>query len=292
MKNQSVQIIPSVNFHLWEPCNMRCKFCFAGFKDVKATILPKGHLPKEDALEVVKRLGEFGFSKISFAGGEPTLCPWAMDLIEKAKSFGMTTMLITNGTKITEDYLNKLKGILDWIVISIDSLNPEVNSNSGRKVNSIGIPTKEDYEAKIGLIKKLGFRLKINTVVHRYNFSECMSDFIAGAQPERWKVMRMLPIEGQNDAWSNKMQISSEEFASFIERNRLQGTETEVVPEDNNDMKGSYIMVDPAGRFFDNVTGKHIYSSPILKVGVPEALSEVQYSFEKFTDRKGFYDWG
>lgn len=267
------QFIPSVNFHLWEPCNMRCKFCFAGFKDVKATILPKGHLPKEDALEVVKRLAEFGFSKISFAGGEPTLCPWVVDLIEKAKSFGMTTMLITNGTKINEEYLSKLKGMLDWIVISIDSLNPEANSNSGRKVNSIGIPTKEDYEAKIGLVRKFGFRLKINTVVHKYNFSECLKDFIAEVQPERWKVMRMLPIEGQNDNWSDRMKISINEFYLFIERNRLNGKGTELIAEDNNDMKGSYIMVDPAGRFFDNVTGKHTYSSPILKVGVPEALS-------------------
>lgn len=28
MMNVAAQI-PSVNFHLWKPCNMKCNFCFA-----------------------------------------------------------------------------------------------------------------------------------------------------------------------------------------------------------------------------------------------------------------------
>src|SRR3954471_20822790 len=83
MLNQFNQI-PSVNFHLWEPCNFRCKFCFATFQDVKKSILPKGHLPKDQAMQVVRRLAESGFEKITFAGGEPTLCPWIGDLIALA----------------------------------------------------------------------------------------------------------------------------------------------------------------------------------------------------------------
>lgn len=78
-------MIPSVNYHLWEPCNMRCKFCFATFQDVKHSILPKGHLPKEQAIEVILQLAEIGFEKITFAGGEPTLCPWLPELIATAK---------------------------------------------------------------------------------------------------------------------------------------------------------------------------------------------------------------
>lgn len=91
-------LIPSVNFHLWKPCNMRCKFCFASFADVKSTILPKGHLEKEDAIILVKKIAKYGFKKITFAGGEPTLCPWLSDLIKIAKNEGLTTMIVTNGS--------------------------------------------------------------------------------------------------------------------------------------------------------------------------------------------------
>jgi radical S-adenosyl methionine domain-containing protein 2 len=52
---------------------MRCKFCFATFQDVKHSILPKGHLSKEQAIEVVQHLTDIGFEKITFAGGEPTI---------------------------------------------------------------------------------------------------------------------------------------------------------------------------------------------------------------------------
>ena len=98
-------MIPAVNFYLWEPCNMRCHFCFATFQDVKKTVLPKGHLPKEQAIEVVVALAQSGFQKITFAGGEPTLCPWLSDLITTAKKAGMTTMIVTNGTNLTDAFL-------------------------------------------------------------------------------------------------------------------------------------------------------------------------------------------
>ena len=59
--------------------------------------MPKGHLPKEQAMQVVKLLAESGFEKITFAGGEPTLCQWISDLTALAKDYGMTTNLVTNG---------------------------------------------------------------------------------------------------------------------------------------------------------------------------------------------------
>lgn len=92
--------VPAVNFHLWQPCNMNCRFCFATFQDVKANILPKGHLPEAEAIAVVEMLATGGFRKINFAGGEPTLCPWLPKLIHVAHDFGMVTSIVTNGSRI------------------------------------------------------------------------------------------------------------------------------------------------------------------------------------------------
>ena len=64
-----------------------------------------------------------------------------------------------------------------------------------------------------------------------------------------------------------------------------------MVPETNDLMTGSYVMVDPAGRFFDNVAGHHTYSRPILEVGVEEALRDVSIAPEKFLSRGGSYAW-
>ena len=53
MKNE---LIPSVNFHVWKACNMRCKFCFATFQDEKPLGLTSAYLSKDDALKVVVKL--------------------------------------------------------------------------------------------------------------------------------------------------------------------------------------------------------------------------------------------
>ena len=164
----------TVNFHLWEPCNMRCKFCFATFQDVKNEVLPKGHLPKEQTLNVVRQLAESGFEKITFAGGEPTLCPWLPELMALSTSLGMTTMLVTNGSRLTDDFLKKNQGNLHWIALSVDSINDETNVQTGRAICGKKVIDLNEYKEIVDRIKQYGYRLKINTVVNRYNWNENM----------------------------------------------------------------------------------------------------------------------
>ncbi len=290
MTNQINQI-PSVNFHLWEPCNMRCKFCFATFQDVKQSILPKGHLPKEQAIQVVQQLADFGFQKITFAGGEPTLCKWLPDMIATAKDAGMTTMIVSNGSRLTDEFLEVNQSKLDWIAISIDSLNPETNLATGRAISGNKPLQSDDYESLAQKIKELNYGLKINTVVNRCNYNENMNDFIRRVKPMRWKILQVLPILGQNDKHIEDFKICETEFQIFIDNHKDLYDVTKIVPETNSQIKGSYAMVDPAGRFFENETGTHKYSRSILEFGVKAAMQEVSFDFSKFVLRGGQYDW-
>ena len=167
--------IPSVNFHLWEPCNMRCGFCFATFQDVKREMnLPKGHLPQVDCISVVDQIAEFGFEKINFAGGEPTLCPWLPDLITRSKQHGMVTSIVTNGSKITDQWLNDLNGSLDWIGLSIDTVDPEKLRCLGRAIAGKVPIIETEYLDIIDEIKRREIRLKINTVVTSVTWEETL----------------------------------------------------------------------------------------------------------------------
>jgi radical S-adenosyl methionine domain-containing protein 2 len=285
------QFIPSVNFHLWEPCNMRCKFCFAGFKDVKKSILPKGHLPKGQAIQVVQQLATLGFEKITFAGGEPTLCSWLSDLIATAKQAELTTMIVTNGSKINEKFLQDNQKHLDWIAISVDSLKNETNAAIGRAISGKTSLHSDYYFDLADKIKKYGFGFKVNTVVNRKNFDENMSDFIRYTKPKRWKIFQVLPMIGQNDQHIDDFKITDKQFQYFLKNHSDLHNLTAIVPENNSQMKGSYAMVEPAGRFYDNVKGTHNYSRPILQIGAEQAIKEVNYDFKKFILRDGLYDW-
>ncbi|MFI5888146.1 viperin family antiviral radical SAM protein [Streptomyces sp. NPDC051554] len=282
--------IESVNFHLWQPCNMRCGFCFARFKDVRTQVLPAGHLTASEALQVVALLAEAGFRKITFAGGEPFLCPWLSDLIEAAHRLGMVTSVVTNGSLVKVD--DSLASILDWLVVSIDSLSSRVLTDLGR--TTAGRPLSEDdYRVLCESIHRTGIRLKINTVVTRVNWHENLAPFVIAMSPRRWKILQMLPIEGQNGGSGNALAVSDGEFQQFVERHIwVSRYGIKVVPENNDAMTGSYAMLDPAARFFDNVRGRYTYSDSILECGVATALGQVQLDRCKYLSRGGHYDWG
>jgi predicted cytidylate kinase len=192
---------------------------------------------------------------------------------------------------LTDDFLEANKNHLDWIAVSIDSINPETNIEIGRAISGKTPLSIEFYKSIIDKIKNYGYGLKINTVVTNRNFSENLSELIEYAQPKRWKVLQALPIQGQNDNKIDSLIVNDEQFLKFIDNHRKLESITNIIPESNYDMKGSYAMVDPAGRFYDNAKGKHNYSRPILEVGARIAIQQVNYDFNKFIERGGIYDW-
>ena len=93
----------AVNWHFWPWCNYGCTFCFAQFDD-----LPKiDRLPKEIAILVPKQLAMAGAKKITFVGGEPTMCPYLPELLEASKDVGLTTCIVSNGTGLSESFLSE-----------------------------------------------------------------------------------------------------------------------------------------------------------------------------------------
>lgn len=291
--SDSSQKVPAVNFHLWEPCNMRCKFCFATFQDVKRDMdLPKGHLPEKDCILVVDWLAETGFEKINFAGGEPILCRWLPNLIKRAKEHKMVTSIVTNGSRITDQWLDDLNGSLDWIALSIDTVDPEKLKRLRRAIGGNNPIIEEEYLRIISDIKRHGIRLKINTVVTSETWQDDFTRFISLAKPERWKILQVLPIKGQNDVHIADFKITTEQFEAYVQRNRIvEGDGIAVIPESNELMTESYAMIDPAGRFFDNAQGIYNYSKPILEVGVKRAWKEISIDSKQFHKRGGRYDW-
>ena len=274
--------VPAVNYHLLLACNMACSHCFAAN-------LSGDRLPNDGAAEVVRMIAEAGFEKINFAGGEPMLHPGLGSLIRTAKEYGMTTSVVTNGTRLTARWLDEVSEHLDWVALSIDSPRPETHIVSGR-VDRNGPISPERYLGMCDAIRRRGIRLKINTVVTIHNHSEVMAGFVSDARPERWKIMRALPVGGQNDHNLGLFEVTGAQFGAYVERNTpVEGVT--VVPEDNDLMTGSYIMVDPMGRFYDNVDGRHRYGRPILQAGVEGALRDVRVDREAFERRGGRYEW-
>jgi len=293
MKKNLLQegIIPAINYHLWSKCNMNCKFCFGQFKTTSHDRMLSGKMSKKESLQLVQMLIDYGFEKITFSGGEPTLCPWLPDLLKLSKQSGLVTCVVTNGSQITTNWLEKNHPYLDWIAFSIDAIDSDVNIRSGRCLASDVKQDEHYYMQRIKLIKEYDVKLKINTVASKYNMHVDLNDFISRVRPHRWKVFQALPIANENQAYSSEFCISLKEFNAFKNKHHEALKATCIVSESNYQMTNSYLMVNPHGCFFDNTNGKLNYGSPILKVGVEQAMGECLYSVKKFIQRGGIYDW-
>ncbi|AUB85678.1 viperin family antiviral radical SAM protein [Candidatus Thiodictyon syntrophicum] len=282
--------IEAVNYHLWRKCNMRCAFCFAKYDSVLDANYTRG-LPFSDAELVVKLLARFGFKKITFAGGEPTLCPWLDEIIQVASQAGMITVLVTNGSLLESRRVRALSKSLNWLVLSIDSAETRTNLVHGRAVAGRHVISVDRLVEIADVAREVGIKLRVNSVVTRVNVSENLGQTMERIKPDRWKIMRVLPIAGENDHIVDTLSVSTESFARFVDRNSRLDFRVTVVIEGNDDMLGSYVMVDPAGRFLENASGKYTASRKILDVGVELAIADMNYDVERFLARGGAYDW-
>ena len=215
-----------------------------------------------------------------------------LSLIAQAKRSGMVTSIVTNGSRITNQWLDDLNGNLDWVGLSIDTVDPEKLIHLGRAICGKIPITEEEYLETIRAIKQREIHLKINTVVTSVTWEEDFTPFIRLAQPERWKLLQALRVNGQNDAQIDDFVITNKQFETYVQRNSIvKDDDIKVVPENNEAMTESYVMIDPAGRFFDNAQGSYKYSDPILTVGVAAALKQISTKPERFYERDGKYEW-
>lgn len=240
-------------------------------------------------MDLIERLSidlvGFEKRKLNFAGGEPTLIPYLPELIRHAKARGFYTGLVSNGWGIDAEFLRRLAGSVDVIGISIDSLESARNKIFGRRhgQNATGVSGAE-YRGVCRLIQSKGILLKINTVVKRLNLYENMRPFLLEIQPDKWKVMQFLVVEGQNEG-SREMRITELEFSGFVSRH--EGI-TGLVAECNDDMIDSYVMIAPDGRPYSNTKGCLTYGKSLLDQPLLPQLDSLGYDFGKTRRRKGF----
>ena len=276
-------MLVSVNWHMTEICNYRCKFCFAKY-NVNNQLCDD----LDKSKKLIRILKAHGTEKITFTGGEPLLCKNLGEIIKFAKGLEITTCIVTNGYYLTEplglEFLENYGRFVDWIGISIDSQYEEVEKAVGR---GFGDHVKR-VKSAVDLIRNNHphVKLKINTVVFKYNWKEDMHGLIEELKPDRWKVFQVKLIENVNDEAFN-LGITKDQFLDFVKRHE----NLNPIWEDNDLMTDSYIMIDPQGRFFNDDDCTNNPREPIIKVGVYKALQGIRFDPKKFIKRGGIYNW-
>jgi radical S-adenosyl methionine domain-containing protein 2 len=288
------QLPPTVNLHLVGHCNYRCQYCYARFEKAKT------FLPYEDGRAILEELPRHGVTRVTFAGGEPTLHPDLPQLLRHATDAGLVTALVSNGS-FERDLARRLFPWLRWLVLSVDSHRRATNDAIGRKASRDALGQVARVEQVVAWLKEWNahrpqdehVRLKLNVVVNALNAHEDPSEWLAGLQAERIKLLQCSVIPGENDD-ARELLIDAAAFTRFCERVKgLEASGVVVVAEPTADLLDSYAMVDPRGRFRQSQPGGYMESEPITEVGIEAAWGQVGgCDLERFESRGGRYDAG
>lgn len=202
-----------------------------------------------------------------------------------ADRIGLETSVISNGSLLTRNYLCRLAGHLSSLSLSIESNDESIEMAIGRGKGT----HVRDVVRAAKLAAEFGIPVKTNSVLTRRNIGEDFGEFLVRIRPIRSKILQLLPIAGENDDAVAKLAITSRQFAEFKGRHEhLAELGFEVVYEDNDAMTGSYVMMLPDGRFFNNTNGRHVYSAGTILDDEPLAgLAEVGWDRGKFVRRGG-----
>lgn len=281
-----VPLVPvTVNLHITPVCNYHCGFCYAVFAGLKAA---RGPEPWFDVIDLLASapplLGRYKIDKLTFAGGEPTLVRYLPELLRRTRERGLVPSLVTNGTRLSSAFLERSAADLDWVALSIESADEATNLRLGR---GTGCHVATIRAAARQLARYPRIRLKVNTVVTSLNWQEDMHDLVRELEPARWKVLQATRIEDQNGGTIADYAVTAEQFAAFCERH----ADLDPVCESEASIHGSYLMIDPERRFVGNSKGRLVSSDPVLRVGVAEAVGQIDWSPDAFVERGGSYEW-
>ena len=173
-----------VMFEIEPSCNFSCHFCFN-----KISFAEQGREIKkyttDEAKIIITKIAEAKIEIIRFTGGEPLLRKDIFELIKFAHDLGLKVWLNTNGSLVNPETLKKIKGLVENVLIPIESSDPlEEEKITGFK-NSL----EKKLEA-VKLLKHAGIKtVRVGTVAIPDNIKNFykLSELILNLPIDEWE---------------------------------------------------------------------------------------------------------
>jgi len=175
-------------------CNFKCDFCFN-----KESFAKKGRTNKKLSIDTIKNIinesARLGIKIIRFTGGEPLFRENIFDLLKYARQQGLEIRLNTNASLFNEEMAVKLFGLIDNVLIPIESWDKK------REESITGY--KYSLSKKIKAIKLLSKikvpRIRVGTVATKENIKnfDKLANLILKLPIHEWEVYRPMNVKNR-----------------------------------------------------------------------------------------------
>lgn len=191
-------------------CNNRCVGCYA-----QASEFIRQPMALDYALNIIHAMKTANVKKCLLIGGEPTLYPHLIDVIDTLSQLDIKTTLVTNGRKLNSiSYLDELIGAgLNKIVISIEGSNAEIH-NKITRTNSF-----EETKTALFNCSQRSITTCSLTTIQTMNQDDCgnMPDFLNNLGVKEISFNCAIPSIAKLDADELQDMLMPDKLARIIE---------------------------------------------------------------------------
>ena len=281
-----------INLHIIEACNYHCKHCFAKFDSRQILSIDQWKIIVNNLLNSID------VCEFNIAGGEPLLYKDLPELVQYIRQIGCKCSVISNGSLMTNTWIESYAKYFDTIGLSIDSLVPDTLISLGRADKNRSYVTIQRLAEICNLIKRYNqnCKIKLNTVVSRINKNENLYSKLQSLPIDRWKIIKMRTFaDEKND--NSYLAINHEEFSEFVKYNLniltladsnqsyvCKIADLSVVIEE--DLEGGYLIIDSNGCLIDNTrTSSHTIVADLTNEKCVNMLDRSNFNKDLYKSR-------
>jgi MoaA/NifB/PqqE/SkfB family radical SAM enzyme len=182
-------------------CNLACLHCLAGHGN---SFRPD--LERPGRLLAAKVIGEVGLERITWTGGEPTICPDLPDLLHIMHQNGIANTITTHGLALRDEIVNAVDPASDCLRFSFDGLRDRHNFIRNAKVFDKTL-------REVIRMRSLGFRVEANISVMKHNLEDLPGLALLLAETGVSCIVALTLIKRESAFDNNLEALSDDEFS-------------------------------------------------------------------------------
>ena len=262
----------SVTIELLTKCNVNCRHCY----------IPEHKsdgLSYEKVLEIFAQIRELGVINVSLTGGEIFLRKDILNIVEVARSYGFRVFLLSNGTLLNEEIVQKLsKCNVAEFSTTLFSMNPKIHDYITRQTGS-----HEKLLKNLQCLKKYDIPVKIKMPLMSVNANciDSVKDY-ADYNGFEYKVSPIIYPKSDGNSDPTLYRISDRQLSQVLKKTDKIGRISNLQKSDNVPCKALFYAfsidangdVYPCNSFFYKVG--NIYQNTIQYIwNESEALKTI-----------------
>lgn len=225
-----------IHYLLGNSCDLACDFCFWDKRTQDSTF--------DFKKRIIDSIVQTGIKKVTLSGGEPTINPHFIPVLEYMHERGLKTVVHTNGYSLDQRKVEEMSGLVWRTSLSIDAVDPNIQRKMRKK--------SDITERNLSLMNTLYFYqipVNVKTLVTKVNLGQI--EKIGKVLPVHigyWSLLEFNPIN-RGKEYSARFSLNEGDFEKAC-RVANWSYSGEIMARRFNDSKSPYCFVNPNGQVY------------------------------------------